>query len=138
LEANVTNAFVKSVPGGRAEISKNGHLMTKKVEIDRVHYKNLSLETFIHKYANPRKPVIITGMTLTRRPWTLEYLKRVCGEYTVQPMYRDANATTWGRLVEGDKMTLGEFIDTYVCFSRRIHNIYISLLVYYCLLGGSE
>ena len=36
MVGNVTEDFPATVDGGRAEVTKNGHLMTRVVEIDRV------------------------------------------------------------------------------------------------------
>ena len=58
--------------------------------IPRVHHRNLSFADFLHRFAIPKKPVIITGLNFTGdmnpntgHDWTLDYFRRVCGDRCV-------------------------------------------------------
>lgn len=52
------------------------------VDIDVVHWKNLSMRKFMRKYATHSLPVVIRGLPITRTPWTFEHLKKKCGNET--------------------------------------------------------
>lgn len=47
-------------------------------QIDRIHYKDLSLQDFIEKYEKPNKPLIIEGLSEVCFPiekyWTFEVI----------------------------------------------------------------
>lgn len=50
-------------------------------QIDRINYKDLSIQDFIEKYEKPNKPLIITGLEETCFPinkyWTFEVLAKL-------------------------------------------------------------
>ena len=83
------------------------------VEIDRVHWKNLSMRLFMKKYAGASRPVVITGLPISKRPWTLQHIKRVCGNKTAMLKKRVANSTSWGGLENAEILKIGEFIDSF-------------------------
>ena len=50
-------------------------------QVERVSCRDLSFAEFFHKYAQGRKPVIITDMveTMTTVPWDLQHIREVAG-----------------------------------------------------------
>ena len=83
------------------------------IPIDRIHWTNLSVETFFYEYARKKKPIVIEGLPISKVPWTLKHIKDVCGKLEVEVNMRDPNTTNWGGLVYGDTLNLADFIDTH-------------------------
>ena len=48
-------------------------------------------------YAIPKRPVIITDLNLTRVDWSLQYIKKKCGEEYVELQRKNPESTNWGR-----------------------------------------
>ena len=73
-------------------LKANGGVVSGKgcetVPIDRVPWQELSMDRFVHDYAHPRKPVIITGLTTSKQPWTLAHIRAKCGRKTASLMMR--------------------------------------------------
>jgi len=80
-----------------------------KVHVDRYDWKNLSMDTFINEYAKKKRPVIIQNLPMTKTPWTLSHIKKVCGEVEADLVKRDQNTSNWGGLVDAESMLLKEF-----------------------------
>jgi hypothetical protein len=51
----------------------------RHIEIDRRDAATLSVADFLSEYAIPKRPVVISGLNLTRVPWTLTHLANTCG-----------------------------------------------------------
>ena len=47
--------------------------------VARVDHKDLSFHDFFTKYALTSTPVIITGLKLTEKIWTLQHIKSIAG-----------------------------------------------------------
>jgi hypothetical protein len=89
------------------------------IEVERIHVDNLSVETFLREYAHKSLPIVISGLNMTKVPWTLEHIKEKCGHRHVTPVEKDENATSWGRLKPVESVNVSEFIDTYRTNSSR-------------------
>eukprot|EP00949_MAST-11_sp_MAST-11-sp1_P003522 g3522.t1 len=87
--------------------------------IERRHWRTLSMSEFFHEYAVPKRPVIITGLQMTKVPWTLEHVREVCGHYRAEMKRRAKNTTNWGGLVEAETIELADFIDTFATNATR-------------------
>jgi hypothetical protein len=85
----------------------------RKVHIDRYDWEDLSMDVFINEYAKKKRPVIIQNLPMTKTPWTLSHIKKVCGEVEADLVKRDKNTSNWGGLVDAESMLLKEFIDTF-------------------------
>ena len=83
------------------------------VQIDRVHWKKLSMRLFMKKYAGASRPVVITGLSISKQPWTLEHIKKKCGNRSALLRKRMANSTQWGGLEDAETLTISDFIDTF-------------------------
>jgi hypothetical protein len=80
--------------------------------IDRV--ENITPEVFRKQYYEPRKPVVITGLSRqwpAREKWTWEYFKSIVGQQTVG-VYNNERAGA-GTLVNGadDYIKFGDYLD---------------------------
>ncbi|XP_052263433.1 lysine-specific demethylase 8-like isoform X2 [Dreissena polymorpha] len=87
----------------------------KPIEVDRVSCCKLSYVDFFHKYAVTSTPVIITGLSVTREPWTLEHIAQVAGNCKVTLKTPVKESVKWARLEDSETMIVREFID-------RIHD----------------
>ena len=58
------------------KFSPSNSTFPNRVEIDRIHWKNLSLKTFFYKYAKNKKAVVIEGLPISKTPWTLRYISQ--------------------------------------------------------------
>ena len=83
------------------------------VEIDVVHWKNLSMRKFMRKYATHSMPVVIRGLPITRTPWTFDHIKKHCGNATALLKQRRVNSTDWGGLEPAEVLRINDFIDTF-------------------------
>ena len=89
-------------------------------EVERRSAADLSLTEFLERYANPGRPVIITGLNLTEEgAWSLELFKERCGEVRVPLVQRNAMRGSWGRLEKAGSLTMAEFIDTFASNETR-------------------
>jgi len=92
------------------------------IEID--HRKNLSFEEFYNEYALNSIPVIISDAAwlLTKKNWTDEYLKKICGNNPtiVKKWYSHITADKFGGLQTEIQTTVAKFID-----SQRDQKLYM-------------
>ena len=78
--------------------------------IDVVNASDLSFERFMREYAMRMRPVIIRGLSLTKTPWNLEHIRRMCGKQTVDVVARHSDErlsnNVWGGLAPADRVPL--------------------------------
>ena len=65
------------------------------------------------KYAGASRPVVITGLSISKRPWSLQHIKDICGNKTAMLKKRIVNSTSWGGLENAEVLKIGEFIDSF-------------------------
>ena len=53
--------------------------MLTMLQVERVSSATLSYSDFLYRYALTSTPVIITDLTLTTSPWTLEHVAEIAG-----------------------------------------------------------
>lgn len=99
------------------EQSRSGRLGRARgrlIAIDKVAGSNLTLVDFIERYAKPRKPVIISGLNLTRNDnWNLDFFRKRCGDRYANLQRRDRSKHTWGSLVDAEALNISEFIGSF-------------------------
>jgi len=99
----------------RGRLATETHRMRS---VDRRDASELSMSEFIERYATKGEPVIITGMTLTKQPWTLDFLSKAC-DARVMLKRKNTDRRTWGRLEKAGELSLAEFIATFTTNETR-------------------
>ena len=76
-------------------------------QVERVSCRDLSFADFFHKYAQGRRPVIITDMveTMTTVPWDLQHIREVAGRRMKESMPH----VGWAVCAKSWKRLLSEF-----------------------------
>lgn len=95
---------------------------TKVVEV--VQANDLTLEAFKERFARPRIPVVIKGLSLTKtddsnsgfsKLWTFDHIIRLAGHCNFSPRFAKNDSPSWARLDTSDKtMTVRNFIGVYM------------------------
>ena len=55
-------------------------------KVDRVHFHELSVDTFLTEYVRKRRPLVITALKeedIVSQPWTLDHISEVAGAQKV-------------------------------------------------------
>ncbi|XP_059151940.1 uncharacterized protein LOC131938068 [Physella acuta] len=96
------------------EILNTGECIPKEFpaffEVERISSADLSVEEIVNNFIMRKKPVIITGLEMTKSSWNLDFVKSVAGTHKVKVKCAVSDSVEWARLEESSLTTVGEFI----------------------------
>ena len=74
-------------------------------------FEDVSKEMFLQQYCSARVPLLMSEVpSPTHRPWTLEYIKNLAKECTVQLRTPVTGSTEWAGLENGEQVKVGDLL----------------------------
>ncbi|KAJ9444164.1 F-box protein, partial [Diplonema papillatum] len=84
------------------------------VPVDRVDEKDLPFKKYYEEYVLKEKPVVVTNLkSYTNGIWSIEYLKKMCGDNEVTPLVPTTAGSVWANLVPQNDTTFSDFLDNF-------------------------
>ncbi len=78
--------------------------------VQRLHCSQLTYRRFFEEFSMMRRPVIITGLQVTREPWSLDVIERHAAALTVDVKTIRTGSCEWAGLEVDRTTNVGEFI----------------------------
>jgi hypothetical protein len=78
--------------------------------VQRLHCSQLTSRQFFQEFSMMRRPVIITGLQITREPWSLDVIEREAAALRVDIKTVRADSCEWAGLELDRSTTVAEFI----------------------------
>ncbi|KAJ9440070.1 F-box protein [Diplonema papillatum] len=83
------------------------------IQVDRVDESELPFSKFYSQYALNEKPVVITNLKSFTKEWSIDHIKKVCGQSKVTPLVTSLTEGGWASSQPLNETTLGAFLDSY-------------------------
>ena len=82
-----------------------------KLKVQECVYKDVSKEIFLQQYCLSRVPLLLSEVpSPTHQPWTMEYIKNMAKECTVQLRRPVTGSTEWAGLENGEQVKVGDLL----------------------------
>jgi hypothetical protein len=78
--------------------------------VQRLHCSQLTCRRFFQEFSMMRRPVIITGLQVTREPWSLDVIEREAAALRIDIKTVRADSCEWAGLEVDRSTTVAEFI----------------------------
>lgn len=105
---DLSSRLSEEILGTSAAPPTSSDLRTEFIPVPR--RANLSYSDFISEFARPGRPVILTNVSVTNSPFTLEFIERTCGDALIVPLVLKPGLRVWGGLAHSDPKNLRTFI----------------------------
>lgn len=91
--------------------------------VERVDASNLSQAQFMAYYASTQKPVVITGLKVTKEPWTLEHIAAHAGDVYFTSRRLVKGSSEWAQLEPGQRWTVSDYIQAIIDGSKEFNEL---------------
>ena len=109
---------VLSKTGKQTKLSPSNGTFPNRIEIDRIHWKNLSLKTFFTNMQRKKGQSLSKDCLFQKRRGRY-HISSQSGNHTVELNIRDPKTTNWGGLIDAEDLKLADFIDTFTTNKTR-------------------
>ena len=82
-----------------------------RLKVQERTYKDISKEMFLQQFCSSRVPLLLSEVpSPTQQPWTVEYIRTVAKESTVQLRRPVTGSTEWAGLENGEQVKVGDLL----------------------------
>ena len=82
-----------------------------RLKVHECAYEDVSKEMFLQRFCSPRVPLLLSEVpSPTHQPWTVEYIRNVAKECTVQLRRPVSGSTEWAGLENGEQVKVGDLL----------------------------